>query len=778
MAEGLEIGTLSGRIEITDNSQATVDVLTQRITGLESKFDSLSGRVDSAAQHQSTFRANVHESGESVKLFDDQLSHLTERIVEAFAIREVFRFAGEILEEAHALEILSKQTGIGVEELQVLGAATKEYGIDADQMGRAIFQLSQRIAGGDQSTVTALHMMGLSIQDVKNLHGEELFLTVERALGTLQGTMKDSAAADLFGARMGKAMEAFSTDVDGAIDRAKEWNHIASEESVKATAELELAFKRLDSNIHSVATSLLGPLAEGANTLVESSHKIGFWNTLWRDSVDVLADTAGEMTGLDIHTHLLSDALDEQNKKQAESTKQTKAHAEAKKQLTAEQQAAVFMSKLEIDAAQKLEEWQIKDLNHLRDIGALNVKNAEAIGVNSSQFDLYKKNAEAAAEADKKFAKGWEDLNSLGATYQDTVKGIDASIADSVKYYASLGAKVQDLTDAFPQLTKAQAEAAVEAAKAAKEIQKANEAAALSSEKAWAEYASKLAALTGTDTQKAQAAADKDYQIHVAEAQAKGVTDVDYYNSLWALRNKDIELSDQQRLLSDSKSKESLLKKIADAQDYMNFMRAHYASYTDADRDAQQKVIDNLKTVRDHWGQVGNSIDADTEKVKTLSGEVLTLKQYEERQLTGGSQEVTSANFQDKLNSYQIITSAGPQGVQSTHPLIGMDESAERLARMGYSWEEIVDILVNHKKAGPPAGPRIPGFREGGIGDFGAGTLAMLHGREAIVPLDKGIGFGAPNITIHVNGTAQDVARKVADEISRTLKYSRQYGAA
>lgn len=368
----------------------------------------------------------AHHDGDELVRMRDNAMEVAAAFGAAFSAERLVEFVQGSFEAAKSLQILSLQTQVGVEDLQVLGAATREYGMDANQLGQAIFQLSRRIAGGDQSAATGLHTMGLSLDEVRKQNGMELFLTIERGLATLQGSLRDSTAAELFGARVGRAMGAFATSADEAIDKNRKLNTVMSTESVKAAFEYANELERVQHNLSAKTVTFFGPLAEEFNTFMgvidRGVPRLEFYSAVLQNIVTHSATPLAT----------LIDQLNRNEEARAGSAiRATTAHAGA---LTAEAQAARFMASLEVDAAKELDAWQVKDLEHLKEIGALNAQNADRIGVNSAQFEKFQAGQAAQAAAIKAAADAAKELKKA----EDTLFGEDA-ITKANLYAHALG---------------------------------------------------------------------------------------------------------------------------------------------------------------------------------------------------------------------------------------------------------------------------------------------------------------------------------------------------
>jgi hypothetical protein len=210
-------------------------------------------------------------------------------------------------------------------------------------------------------------------------------------------------------------------------------------------------------------------------------------------------------------------------------------------------------------------------------------------------------------------------------------------------------------------------------------------------------------------------------------------------------------------------------------QDYEEKRRLleHWATDANEKLNAQSQTThtetakqgEDIVRLASQWDLVSGSIDKNTEKVRSLSGEILTLKQYEEKQAAGGSM------------TYDISTREGVEQYRKQNPAASInwtDEQIMAYAKKGGTLQGLIQtgVINPYAKMGS-------GFRDGGYGDFGDGTLTMLHGKEIITPIDKVPGaMGTTTNNFYVNGTAEDVARKVGDILMRQIKNTRQFGAA
>jgi len=394
------VNQIGGASKLTEAEQARVNATLEK--ALE-KYRVL-GREAPAGMQQlanDTKQADVASGG-----LMDTVKSLALGFAAMFTARAAFNFIKDTLNEASALKDLSQQTHINVEDLQRLAGAMSEFGVDADTLGKGLYKLSRGIAGGDESVASGLHLMGMSLKDVEGLNGKELFLKIEGGLATLQGGLRDTAAADLFGGKLGSAMAGASEGIEGALETWQRLNEVASTESVDAMDQFGESITRAQKNLSSIAANMMGPVAQGFNVLSDAAAKgAGWWAVVSASLKDLDDKVWRNGTG----TANLTKLLDEQNKTTDANAAATKkaagAHDEATVALTAQGAAQKFMAALELDAAKPLLAWQEQYLGHLKDIGALNAKNAAGIGVSVDQFKAYEAATKSAADAEKEAAK-------------------------------------------------------------------------------------------------------------------------------------------------------------------------------------------------------------------------------------------------------------------------------------------------------------------------------------------------------------------------------------
>jgi DNA-directed RNA polymerase specialized sigma24 family protein len=170
---------------------------------------------------------------------------IVEGFVAAFSIERILEFTKQLIESASQIEDLSRATGVSIKGLQQMAYVGLDFGVSMEEMSRGVQQLSERLAGGDQSAAAAVQALGLNVKSLQAAGPQEAFLQIAEAVGQIEDPMQKSAmAADLFGGKLGKVLLPALTSLREQMDDASGSMAIMSDETVKAANSFDVGLNR------------------------------------------------------------------------------------------------------------------------------------------------------------------------------------------------------------------------------------------------------------------------------------------------------------------------------------------------------------------------------------------------------------------------------------------------------------------------------------------------------------------------------------------------------
>lgn len=722
-------------------------------------------RIELLKQRMAELGGATEESAERGKRafgdFDASLERMLIRVGILMAIRMGVNFVQDVIEGNAAIENLSRAIGISIEDVQRFRHVGSEFGVSMDQWGRAVDQLATRIAGGDKNAVEAIGKLHLSMNQLLGASPKDMFIQVGEALGGVTNKLEQlDLGAAVFGSRtLAHTLNPMLGELRQKLKDVSD-AEIISDHTVEQAKKLEVGLEHLKTQAEATAVTLTVTMLEVGKAIVDAftpTVHIEKGQETYKRLAEALGHvgTAAALSGMNIV------------------------------------QFAAILDQLEHSQKKVID----GDIELIKDFGIYD--------------NLTKKQIEA-----------YKELASLGTDYKETLSGIEPELRKVILRYLEAGASVKDLSLVFPMLTDNQIRAADTAVKESAKMAKA-----------WEQAEAEIARLQMQASNAQEELGKVRAKIRDQELTERlkretellnkahdewGMSETVYQNSLSALkyqylRQRESILREETEIaLREVTNKQT--REEAEITKQYNLGKLNYEQYQialtliatryEVQRNAIREKADEEAKIRlenlrnselkatevasfytSEWASAVSNVGHLVGRLYDQFGHLVE-KQKESAELArrmGGSFAVTSSNFSQVVGDMLAAASGLPQGS------MGAPLEAFQLAKQGYSFQEIMDILFGRGGRGaPPHGPRIPGFGLGGLVDIEVGE----NGRETIrVPLgtvvqpDARPFGGGMNLTLdatfYVNSyEARDMAEQVWGMLMTRLSQLRQFGAA
>jgi len=223
------------------------------------------------------FRAGMQKARTSVSRLRSHVSTQMGGMMKQFgAIMAVALIAQQVkktIEWGTRMRDLADQFGVTTTFAQQMDYAMKQTGMDAEigfkamkkmtiQKSLALDDLTSKLTA--QVKLDAFGKLGISLQQLKTLKPEELFLQIAKNLKNCDASSADlqRALQDVFGKGSSQLLIAFNSDLAGMFERLKELGAVVDEEAIRRLGAIGDKMEQFKTQNRSVWADIVGGASE------------------------------------------------------------------------------------------------------------------------------------------------------------------------------------------------------------------------------------------------------------------------------------------------------------------------------------------------------------------------------------------------------------------------------------------------------------------------------------------------------------------------------------
>jgi len=248
------------------------------IIGQDGSFQQVIGKVNTKMK---TFQKTVNNVGATTMPgFQGMLANFRDISVTVAAVDHVFRRVSSVVKSAvtefsnfgNSIAKMSRRSGIGANDLSLLGYAAEQSGASTESLGKSMtsFQRNLAAAGqGNTAAIEAFGKLGINFAKLQTLDKKDQFLAVADAIGKLgDETLQTQAAMKLFGKTGSNMLPMFQEGADGIrrlMQEADQFGIGISDADAAKAEKLNSAFTKLQRSFQGLRLAI-GSAFAGAFT--------------------------------------------------------------------------------------------------------------------------------------------------------------------------------------------------------------------------------------------------------------------------------------------------------------------------------------------------------------------------------------------------------------------------------------------------------------------------------------------------------------------------------